>query len=282
LTDCRDVFINNPFFSDRYRDVIVSEFLDQYHHLIHHTPQAVVLSAEAQCCVSALTHALPQDYFFANGTRQHRACPSGAADCGWAGDARPWEWRMQARAQQRGHDTSILYEDLYLNAGLMVDSVKNLMRLIEAIDNSPDEDDQAVLTDYMLTHNDKIRLDYGQALFGNNRADFAECIFSFAEDRLVHAQTKSTPLFIHSPGGYFHCLDRLSMLLGIPVNAVNERLLVGCNYGRNHSNCDPPGDSNGDAAVSLDAAIETWVRRIIDKNPIANESMDLACICVHD
>jgi hypothetical protein len=271
LTDSRDVFINNPFYSDRYVAVALAEFREQYDKLTHDAPQAIILSAETQCCVSALTHAVPQDYFHANGTRHHRACHSGAVNCGWAGDPQPWEWRMQDRAQQeqekRNDTVSILYEDMYLNAGLMVGTVENLIHLINAIDLAPDEDDQAVLTDYMLLYDDRIRLDYGQALFGNNRADFAECVFSHPEDedRLVHTQTKSTPLFIHSPGGYFRCHDRLSMLLGIPVNAVSERQLAGCNYGRNHSNCETgPPDGNGDGASSLAASIDRWIRRIID------------------
>ena len=223
LSDSRDVLLNNPAFSGQETMASAVEgFRAAFDRLTEDHPHAVVVSAEAQCCVSALTFVEPGDYFAEDGSRQQRACSSGASGCGWNGDdkAEPWENFMQTMARERtdGED----FDDVYLNAGLMVGKAENLVRLIEAIALDNKEDDQAVLTDYMYVNNEAIVLDYGQTLFGNNRAGEQDnCVFhmtstgALEEHRLVHTKTGTSPLFVHSPGSLLKCHEELAEELGI-------------------------------------------------------------------
>jgi hypothetical protein len=258
LSDSRDVLINAPSTSvsttstsmpslrahslDVQRSIVeqaVRDFVDRHARLTQDFPDALVVSAEAQCCVSALTFVQPGDYYDQFGTRNARACASGEADCLWQGDAYavPWQSYMQGLAVNRtsgGTGNAVTTtEDVYLNAGLMVGTVPNLLRVLEQAQIGKDEDDQAVLTDFMYHHPNAILLDYHQELFGNNRggliipedqeanAEDAQCVFDWSPDdahhagRLVHTKTKTSPLFVHSPGGFLDCQDRLAMKLGL-------------------------------------------------------------------
>jgi len=231
LSDGRDVLINNPSFSgSETSQAALAEFRAAFEAITAQKPHAVVVSAEAQCCVSALTFAEPGDYFAADGSRAQRACSSGADDCLWNGDdkAKPWESFMQAIALERTEGKS--YDDVYLNAGLMAGKVEDLIHVIEAAAIGNEEDDQAVLTDYMYQNQDAIVLDYGQTLFGNNRAGEEDsCMFELpttgvrGQQRLVHTKTATTPLFVHSPGGLLKCHEELSDALGMQQVSHNAR-----------------------------------------------------------
>jgi hypothetical protein len=231
LSDGRDVLLNNPASSDKYVATAGAAFRDAFKTLTAGHPGAVVISAEAQCCVSALTHVAPGGYFNADGSRKERACSSGEADCMWEGDekAMPWETFMKEVALQR---TNASYDDVYLNAGLMAGTAGDLVRLIERANIGKDEDDQAVLTDFMYNYPESIVLDYSQTLFGNNRGGLGgmedgSCMFALqgedSHERLVHTKTMTSPLFVHSPGKFLQCHDDLSVKLGFQAVAINAR-----------------------------------------------------------
>jgi hypothetical protein len=247
IADSRDVLVNNPYNDETYMNVLADEFKMTFEELTFEHPGAIVVSAEAQCCVVALTHAAPGSYFNVDGTRNQLACSSGEPDCQWNGDdkAAPWEMFMKNLMLTRTVADRNVYDDMYLNAGLIAGRAKDLIRVIEGTKMGKSEDDQAVLTDYMFRHPDEIMLDYGQKMFGNNRAGVAglsqeaKCIFNkpSGESRLYHSETGTTPLFVHSPGGFYECHDSLSNVLGIPELSSAERQLWGtikkkkCNYG---------------------------------------------------
>jgi hypothetical protein len=236
--DSRDVLINNPYNDERYATSLLDEFTVAFEHLTVEHPDAIVISAEAQCCVSALTYVQPGDYFTADGRRNQLACSSGETNCLWNGDvhAKPWESFMKERMIQHAKG-STQYDDMYLNAGLMAGKAKNLIRVIEAAQIGDKEDDQAVLTDYMYRYPDEIVLDYKQIMFGNNRGAVAglskeeQCVFRTVEgeSRLFHSVTNSTPLFVHSPGGFYECHDALAEVLGVST-VKRKRKLQLCNY----------------------------------------------------
>jgi hypothetical protein len=246
ISDGRDVLVNNPFHNDAYAFSAVDEFRAAFDELKHSHAGAIVISAEAQCCVSALTHVAPGGYFNKDGSRNSRACSSGEVGCLWAGDenATPWEEFMKDLAiELTGAD---YYEDVYLNAGLMTGLAGDLVKLIEATEIGKDEDDQAVLTDFLYLHPNLILLDYEQKMFGNNRGGLGGlrdggCAFSLPkeESRLVHSMTLTTPLFIHSPGGFFECHDDLANKLGVKTTPKRKRPHLffmnrkGCNYREN-------------------------------------------------
>jgi hypothetical protein len=269
LSDSRDVLINSPVATETRSSAaaLVHDFRQHYAHLTKHHPHAIVLSAEAQCCVSALTHVMPGDYYHADGSRNVRSCASGEDDCEWVSDesAAPWQEWMQALATSTTTGTSSHnyhgqtdVDDIYLNAGLMVGTVENLRRVIEQAQIGKDEDDQAVLTDFMHWNPHSIVLDYGQTLFGNNRGglggmDAGSCVFDMNQSgqhrhgptkpsRLVHTKTLTTPMFLHSPGGFYACQEELSRKLGLiaseAASRTHRRLTKKddppCNYGGNY------------------------------------------------
>ena len=231
LSDGRDVLINNPAFSSpQTMRSAMNDFHEAFASITAQHPNAVVVSAEAQCCVSALTYAEPGDYFAVDGSRQKRACSSGEVDCLWNGDdmAEPWEAFMETIAFERTGGKT--YDDVYLNAGLMAGKVEDLIHVIETADIENTEDDQAVLTDYMFRHQDAIVLDYGQTLFGNNRAENEDsCMFQLpasavrGQQRLVHTKTATSPLFVHSPGSLLKCHEELADELGMQQVSRNAR-----------------------------------------------------------
>jgi len=235
LSDGRDVLINNPSFSNpELMQSAMDDFRAAFDTVTAQHPHAVVVSAEAQCCVSALTFVQPGDYFAPDGSRNKRACSSGEADCLWNGDemAEPWETFMETIALERTGGKS--FDDVYLNAGLMAGMAEDLIKIIGelAIDNK--EDDQAVLTDYMYQNQDAVILDYGQTLFGNNRAGEEDsCMFQLpnsgvrGQQRLVHTKTGSSPLFVHSPGSLLKCHEELANELGMQqVSRTARRRLM--------------------------------------------------------
>jgi hypothetical protein len=132
-----------------------------------------------------------------------------------------------------GYAADIL-DDIYLNAGLMVGRASDLLRVISMANMETSEDDQAIFTDLMYNNPELIVLDYGQALFGNNRNNAygdEACIFQMIGDesnqRLVHAKTQTSPLFVHSPGGHLQCHDDLAALLGIEAVSRQARRRLG-------------------------------------------------------
>lgn len=236
LSDARDVLINNPISGDIDAAIAALQgFRDAFDAVTFQQPGAIVISAEAQCCVSALTYVQPGDYFDEAGNRKVRACSSGESDCLWNGDekAMPWENFMKDVAVKRMGNGADILDDVYLNAGLIVGKVADLLRVLEAADILAAEDDQAVLTDFMYRRPEAIVLDYGQTMFGNNRGGLRDlqpsesCMFklptSGKQQRLEHIKTQTTPLFVHSPGGYLQCHDDLASQLGVKAISTTAR-----------------------------------------------------------
>ena len=244
LSDARDVLINIQSEKTVVEEAL-QDFREAFSAVTFQQPGAIVISAEAQCCVSALTYAQPGDYFDAiTGERTQRACSSGEADCLWNGDAfaEPWQNFMKDVALQRMEKGASVIDDIYLNAGLMVGWAADLLRVLEAADILGTEDDQAVLTDYMYRNPQDILLDYGQTMFGNNRGGLEgeeSCMFQMQAQRLAHIKTDSTPLFVHSPGGFLQCHDDLAAQLGWKaVSSKTRRRLTEWRDGvQNYNSC---------------------------------------------
>ena len=227
LADARDVILNVPN-NEAVAARAVDRFLETYRKLTANSPNAVVLSAEAQCCVSAMAHASPGDYFDpVTGKRNRRACSSGKSDCLWYSSQNIEDWHefMEGVAL---NTTGEVLSDAYLNAGLMVGYPENLMKLLEVLDIYPNEDDQAVLSGLMYRFPDMIKLDYRQEMFGNNqwpRGLVDGCVFEPQGDDLplIHTETRTEPLIVHTPGKFYDCLDVLIEDLG---GASQQRYLL--------------------------------------------------------
>lgn len=231
VSDSRDVLINHRWISQEVgasgSTTTGQDFQRTFEVLTAHSPGAIIASAEAQCCVSALTYAIPGDYFGVDGKRKGRACSSGKAPCLWNGDDKviPWENFMNDLAMSKASKG----KDTYLNAGLIAGKAGDLLRVIETADIEVYEDDQAVLTDYMYRRPHELILDYNQLLFGNNRHMEHGCVFQdeTEDKRLIHRETGATPLFIHSPGGYVSCHESLASRLGVKLHSsADERRLL--------------------------------------------------------
>ena len=90
VMDGRDVMLNIPQTDTETIISMAQQLLDStkktYEALVMSKPNAVVMSAEGSCCVAALTHASPGDFFDKGLNRMSRACSSGTDNCMWAGD----------------------------------------------------------------------------------------------------------------------------------------------------------------------------------------------------
>ena len=168
-------------------------------------PGSVLVSTDSDCCASALTHASPGDYFDENGARKGSSCMSGETGCEWAGNekAEPWQSFMKDLASKHSKSTS---QHVFLDTSLIVGRAGDLVNLIEALDIKRDEDDRAVLTDYMYRKPDAIILDYQQQLLGESRktVNRPSCFGSGSDAasdarRLDALQAEEKPLFMYSP-----------------------------------------------------------------------------------
>jgi len=221
LADARDVALNVPEDKDM-AIAAIDHFVNNFDLLTKDSPSAVVLSAESQCCVSAMSHAHPSEYFDAvNGKRNKRACSSGLEDCRWDENQNIYSWVdfMHQRAQDVTGLPAQEVGDVYLNAGLMAGYPKDLLNLLDVLDINPSEDDQAVLSGLMYAYPDLLVLDYGQTMFGNNqwtRGIEDGCVFEGhgSDSALIHIETQTQPLMIHTPGKFYGCLDLIIEALG--------------------------------------------------------------------
>lgn len=136
---------------------------------------AVVISASPYCCVRALTHVEKGGLFAPDvSTRTGRACNSNVPDnCPWNKNeetVRSWQaWMKDLMVKRVGATTDEPVFNYYLDAGLMVGTAANLLRILEMANIESEEDATAVLTDLMYRKPDLILLDYEHRMFGRYR-----------------------------------------------------------------------------------------------------------------
>ncbi|KAL3944853.1 MAG: hypothetical protein SGBAC_001055 [Bacillariaceae sp.] len=250
VIDGRDVLLNIGVHVDhREFEDRLEHFVGVFDELTEKKPDAVLISAEQQCCVAALCHADSPDFYFdpLSGSRKNRACSSGEEGCSWEdnGNVKYWQSMMESEAYTRTESTDA---SPYLNAGMMVGTAENLINLIQLMDLGEEEDDQAVLSAMYLQFPELIVLDYEQELLGNNawpKGLEHGCIYDFDPDTqndafLTNVQTKTVPLILHTPGKFYECLDTLIERLGGESDerhkgdqlATKRQLQYGSNYGQ--------------------------------------------------
>ena len=136
LADARDVVLNIPQ-NERLANMAIDRFIETFHKLTTDFPNAVVMSGEAQCCVSAMAHAHPSEYFDTKaGKRNKRACPSGHPSCRWENNQNVEDWQV-FQEDIAFNRTGEEYADVYLNAGLMAAYPKDLIKLMDVMDIAP-------------------------------------------------------------------------------------------------------------------------------------------------
>jgi hypothetical protein len=255
-----------------WSEQLVEDFVQHYQQMTATRTNAIIISAEAQCCVNAMTTQPPGSFTHANNSRNARACSmmEGWKDCprrdgknvpatnqwhNWfAQQAEASTQVMRTTATANGTLSATSppqprLHDIYLNAGLMAGTARNLLRVIKQAQVGLTEDDQAVLSDYWYRNVDDIVLDYRQVLFGNTRHARGKlgpetCVFevaskmraaaadknngngvevvrsvveeiSFQSQQLMHTKTHSIPLFLHNPGKFFVCQTQMADKLGL-------------------------------------------------------------------
>jgi hypothetical protein len=220
VADAREVALNVP--DDKEVAIeAVDRFLETFHKLTTDTPNAIVMSAEDRCCTAAMSHAAPSDYFDAsNGARKERACASGQGDCTFEDNENVAQWRdfMQQMAIERTEGNEE-HKSVYLNTGIVAGYPQDFIKVLEMMDLSGVEDDQAVLSGLMYAFPEKIVLDYHQELFGNNQKDndvSDGCVFEqhAVGAPLYHSEKLTQPLILHTSGRFYQCLDVLIEILG--------------------------------------------------------------------
>jgi len=210
----------------------VDSFLENFHQLTKNHPNAVVMSAEEECCAAAMSHAQPGDYFDASTKeRKQRACFSGKDGCLWEenDNIASWKEMMRSRAlDETSINGDVEYSSVFLNSGILAGYPKDLLNLLQVSGIDSTEDDRAVLTDLMITFPEMIRLDYHQELFGNNpvRKGLKDgCLFERQgiNKPLIHSEQMTQPFILHTPGMFYDCQDSLIEELG---GVSQQRFLV--------------------------------------------------------
>jgi len=177
---------------------------------------AVVISAEAQCCVGALSYVTPGSLIQRNSTRttrRKRACNSGASGCMGLGRDKSWQDFMTGLAAERGYKGT---EYPFLNAGLMAGRAGALAQMLSDIQLDATEDDQAVMTDMLWGFPERFVLDYNQRLFGNARWPKSDgCVFKMDDSGVFsQTETRTKPLFLHTSGKFYKCLRHMAVQVG--------------------------------------------------------------------
>jgi lipopolysaccharide biosynthesis glycosyltransferase len=207
LGDNQGAWVNFPPGDHEVKIAALYDFRVSFQDLTRDYPNAVVVSAETQCCASALTHVAPGDLFSSDGKRNGRSCLSGEPKCEWKGDesALPWQRFMTELAGKRSSQPSARS---FLDAGLTAGKAGDLLKLLETADIGETEDDRAVLTDLMYRNPAMILLDYDQRLLGEHglhtsqNACFADTIdVTVDKRRLEHYEKSPNSLFMRSPRG---------------------------------------------------------------------------------
>jgi len=211
VSDSRDVLLNN------LNEESVEMFVKNYQTLTNNKKDAIVVGAESQCCVSAMTHAQPGDYINDDLTRTSvMACNSGEVGCQHRGEEyqRPWVEQMKKLAEEK----EITSKNIYPNAGIIVGTAKNILNVYNVLNMQETEDDQALFTDLMLKQNNLIVMDHEQKLIGNNiwTDGMDGCIFEWNDndENFVHPQNKNSPALLHFQGKFYECYGKMASKLG--------------------------------------------------------------------
>ncbi len=225
VLDARDTLLNVAVNKNIDTDIDfrkrIVQYIEVYKDLTLLKPGAVVLSAETQCCVSAMSWAHPAAYFNPEtGKRNQFACDSGADNCEYE-DTENIDLWIKYFEEKELESTGIQSDNSFLNAGMMAGKASKLVELIDRVNIQEYEDDQAVLSGFYYQFPEFIALDYKQQLFGNNEwtNGFDEgCVYDYANETetsyLAHKKTAAVPLILHTSGKFYECLDYLAEKLG--------------------------------------------------------------------
>ena len=228
VADNRDVMIN--MHKEQQLPEAIKAFKGYIAEVCDDHNGAVLISAEKGCCVAALTHNNPGDFFNDDGSRGQRTCDTSQQSCAWryvseiheATDGihqskftdekvltKPWEVFQKFIARYRninqtgnGSDQKGMSDSVFLNMGLLAGRKKDVESFISSLDLKPFEDDQAVATDFFYRYPEKIVLDYNSIALGSFGFE-ADCPMSFFDEssgQLRHIDTHQSPLFVHYPG----------------------------------------------------------------------------------
>lgn len=241
VSDARDVLLNpvkggKEDFAKRYKET------HETNAALDHSP--VVIAAEGDCCVAAL-NLLEEPGRMINATsgeRLERSCTSGYGKCLHHGEEfdKKWEEFFKGEAKKRGHAGTMFP---YLNAGMIVGRAKDIKRVYEYIQATPEEDDQALLSEVLFAKPDWQDLDYEQKLFGTNRwvAGVDEgCLYDWQENvdgtgSFKNRATGETPHFIHTSGRFWDCYKRLDEKIAKENQKQSKKQAVELTAG----SCDP-------------------------------------------
>jgi len=242
VLDSRDVLLNN------FDSKSLSKFVENFESLTKDKKNAIVVGAESQCCVSALSHAKPGDFLNDDLTRTGKSetCNSGQPDCLHMGEEKqkPWKDAMSELAKEQGAPTT---KNIYPNTGIIVGKAKNILNAYGILDMKETEDDQALFTELMLKRPDLVIMDYEQKLIGNNAwtEGMDGCVFNWDSEELKfkHPAFDTFPAFLHFQGKFYECYAKLARNFGYKGNM--RRKLADAPTGNNYGTTTPTPASPG-------------------------------------
>lgn len=203
LIDADDVIANGP----------PEEFLKNYLRISQYNGKnRIVSSSEMACCVRPMNYNAPGDFVSVDGLRYARAnhIPGKGEDSEikvlWTDAMR--KIQVQEGYKNTGNDFS------YLNSGMIVGRLKDIITMFDFLKAEMAEDDQALFTEYFLQYTDRVLLDYHNVLFSNAHAwfDFDSlegCFYQWNGKQFINSRTETKPGFIQTPAKYWTCYNWL-------------------------------------------------------------------------
>lgn len=172
---------------------------------------AVVVSAEPLCCVLAPSHQPPLSIFYDNGIpgASERGCPSGQPDClHRANDWSDWWWDAIENFVDPWQEDDV--DSPYLNAGLVAGPAEDVLAIYRTLALNHENDEQAVMTEYMLWWPAKVVLDDQQSLSGNSAwqsggAQSCPWELHWTNSLVRHTMTGTWPSLLHFSGKNHGC-----------------------------------------------------------------------------
>lgn len=177
----------------------------------------VIFGTEIGCCVR--TPFEPGKLRSRKGDVIHRTFEKTGKDL-----SSKWKNVFQTRAKLKNINHSISSKpNIYINAGLYIGKVKNILSLYKLINIDYKEDDQLLMSEIYYHFPNKFHLDYNREFISNSHVwdsfnkktieDDSGCYYKMDNNKIKDTYLNSYPYFIHTPGKHFKCYDAISKML---------------------------------------------------------------------
>ena len=177
----------------------------------------VIFGTEIGCCVRAPYE--PGKLRSRSGKVLHRTFDKTGKDY-----SSEWKKVFQTRAKLKNIEHGEPSKpNIYINAGLYIGKVKNILSIYKLINIDNKEDDQLLMSEIYYHYPNKFHLDYNRDFISNshvwdsyNKKDYKDdsgCYYKLDNKKIKDTYLNTYPYFIHTPGKHFKCYDSVNKMI---------------------------------------------------------------------